>query len=76
LNQWVISALEGQGEITPAKLAERDAMNVKKRTKYANALVDEWQAIGQIKELWSDYKLVLDEARNVNLQAKGGWKKK
>lgn len=74
LNQWVISALEVQGELTPEKLVERDAMNSKKRTKYTNAVVDDWADNGQVKELWSDYKRVLETARNLTAQGRGGWK--
>ncbi|KAE8451476.1 hypothetical protein EG329_003549 [Mollisiaceae sp. DMI_Dod_QoI] len=73
LNQWVIGALEEAGELTPAKLAEREAMNLKKRTKYANAVVDNWEASRQIKDLWRDYKNQTETARELKAKSKGGW---
>ncbi|CZR56986.1 uncharacterized protein PAC_06875 [Phialocephala subalpina] len=74
LNQWVLQSLQEEGELTPAKLAEREAMNLKKRTKYANKVVDRWEESGQIKSLWRDYKSQVDTARNLIAQGKGGWK--
>ncbi|KUJ21864.1 uncharacterized protein LY89DRAFT_714896 [Mollisia scopiformis] len=73
LNQWVISALEAEGELTPAKLAERDDMNAKKRTKYTNGVVDRWEEMNQIKQLWHDYKLVTSTAREMKEKGRGGW---
>lgn len=73
LNQWVLQSLEAEGELTPAKLAERDAMSLIKRTKYANKVVDRWEESDQIKSLWRDYKSQVDTARNLIAKGKGGW---
>lgn len=70
----MLQSLQEEGELTPAKLAEREAMNLKKRTKYANKVVDRWEESGQIKSLWRDYKSQVDTARNLIAQGKGGWK--
>lgn len=74
LNDWVISTLDGEGELTIEKLASREKMNLKKRTKYANKVVDRWEESGRIKELWHDYKIQLETAREMTAKAKGGWR--
>lgn len=73
LNQWVLQSLEAEGELTPAKLVERDAMSLIKRTKYTNKVVDRWEESDQIKSLWRDYKSQVDTARNLIAKGKGGW---
>ncbi|KAH8754005.1 hypothetical protein F5882DRAFT_339084 [Hyaloscypha sp. PMI_1271] len=74
LNDWVVSRLEDEGECTPAKLAERDKMKGKQRHKYANKIVDRWQAEGIIKTLYKDFKSQKDTARELQAQKRGGWK--
>jgi hypothetical protein len=74
LNDWVVSHLEDERECTPAKLAERDRMNSRKRQKYANQIVDRWQAEGYIKTLYKDFKTQKDTARELQAQKRGGWK--
>ena len=74
LNDWVVSRLEDEGECEPKKLAERDKMNGKRRHKYANAIVDRWQAEGVIKTLYKDFKTAKDTARELQPQKRGGWK--
>ncbi|KAN0106536.1 protein of unknown function (DUF4211) domain containing protein [Hyaloscypha variabilis] len=74
LNDWVVSRLEEEGECTPAKLAERDKMNAKQRHKYANKIVDRWQAQDIIKTLYKDFKTQKDTARELREQKRGGWK--
>lgn len=74
LNDWVVSHLEMEGECEPKKLAERDKMNSKRRHKYANAIVDRWQAEGVIKGLYKDFKTAKDTARELQPQKRGGWK--
>jgi hypothetical protein len=74
LNDWVVSRLEDEGECTPEKLAERDKMKAKQRHKYANHIVDRWQAQGIIKTLYKDFKSQKDTARELVAQKRGGWK--
>jgi len=73
LNDWVVSHLEMEGECEPKKLAERDKMNSKRRHKYANAIVDRWQAEGVIKGLYKDFKTAKDTARELPPPKRGGW---
>jgi hypothetical protein len=63
LNEWVIDCLKNDKHLTPAKLAEREEWSKKKRSEYANRIVDEWDANDQIKNLYHDFKLNLQEAR-------------
>jgi hypothetical protein len=74
LNEWVVAALEGEGELTAKKLQEREDMTAKKRTKYANRLVDRWEQEGQIKSLHGDFKRQLNTARELKEKGRGGWK--
>jgi hypothetical protein len=74
LNDWVVSRLEEEGLCTPKKLAERDKMKSKQRYKYANNIVDRWEAEGIIKTLYKDFKSQKDTARELQTRARGGWK--
>jgi hypothetical protein len=74
LNDWVVSRLEEEQECTPIKLAERDKMKSRQRHKYANKIVDRWQAQGIIKTLYQDFKTSKDTARELTAQKRGGWK--
>lgn len=49
-------------------------MKSKQRMKYANAIVDRWDAEGQIKTLYKDFKSQKDTARELQAQRRGGWK--
>jgi hypothetical protein len=48
----------------PEKLAERADWSKKQLGKYANEIVDGWEAEREIKNLYHDFKLNLDHARN------------
>lgn len=71
--EWVKDTLEAEGELTPAKLAEREKMKAKVRTKYANAIVDRWEAKGQIKTLYRDFRNQISAARELKQGARGAW---
>jgi uncharacterized phage-associated protein len=49
-------------------------MNAKQRHKYANKIVDRWQAQDIIKTLYTDFKTQKDTARELREQKRGGWK--
>jgi uncharacterized phage-associated protein len=49
-------------------------MKGKQRHKYANKIVDRWQAEGIIKTLYKDFKSQKDTARELQAQKRGGWK--
>ena len=63
LNEWVIATLENDGQLTHQKLAARDKMKPKHRTKDANHIVDTWEANGEIKDLYRDFKGQLEAAK-------------
>jgi len=48
-------------------------MKPKQRREYANNLVDEWENHRQIKDLYRDFKLELETARN---SSTGRWSRK
>ncbi len=63
LNEWVIDRLKSDGHLTATKLAEREGWNIKKRNKYANHIVDDWEDEKEIKSLYRDFKIHLETAR-------------
>lgn len=63
LNDWVLDYLEAQGYTTPAKIVEREGWSDRKRSKYANKVTDEMENAGEIKKLWRDFKLNMEDAR-------------
>ncbi|KAK0128411.1 hypothetical protein ONS95_000384 [Cadophora gregata] len=74
LNDWVVGNLEEQGYLRPSKLAAREKLTTNKRMKLANAVVDSWEADKTIKNLYHDFKVQLETARELKAQARGGWK--
>ncbi len=76
LNELVVQVLEQDGELEPQKLVEREKMKRKKRTEYANRVVDNWGATRRIKDLWSDFKNMTGTARGLQEVSgrRGGWK--
>ncbi|KAL8978096.1 MAG: hypothetical protein Q9205_006241 [Flavoplaca limonia] len=63
LNQFVLICLRSEGHLAPDKILERDRWNTKKKEKYANGVVDEMEANGQMKELYREFKQNLEIAR-------------
>ncbi|EOD45174.1 hypothetical protein UCRNP2_8099 [Neofusicoccum parvum UCRNP2] len=70
LYSWVVGWLEMQGHLDPDKIVERDGWKTKKRNKYANKIVDEMQASGEIKRLYQDFRSSIDHAREAK---QAGW---
>ena len=64
LNDWVLDWLKSEGHTDPDKVLERENWTIKKRSKYANEVVDDMESSGQIRRLHRDFKSNLDEARN------------
>ncbi|MCJ1387042.1 hypothetical protein MMC17_010171 [Xylographa soralifera] len=64
LNDWILDWLRNEGYETPEKIVERDKWSIKKRSDYANKVVDEMEKKGEIRALYRDFKINLDIARN------------
>ena len=64
LNDWILDWLENEGYETPEKIVERDKWSIKKRSDYANKVVDDMEKKGEIRALYRDFKTNLDTARN------------
>jgi hypothetical protein len=65
LNDWVVDTLGKEGHLSSEKARERNKWSDKKKTKYANDLVDSWGKTGDIKSLWKAFKVNLEAAREV-----------
>ena len=73
LNSWILDWLSAELHTTPAKILQRESWSSKKRCEYANRVVDGMEDTGQIKALWRDWKIVLDQARTKSTRlGKGG----
>ena len=57
---------------TPDKIVERDGWNTKKRSKYAEKVVDDMEALGEIKCLYRDFKTEVDSARHATVGFSAG----
>ena len=64
LNEWVLDWLKNAGFTTADKVVERENWSIKKRSDYANKVVDEMEEKGEIKALYRDFKINLDMARD------------
>lgn len=63
LNDWTIDYLENEGYLAPNKIVERDRWSTRKRSDYANKIVDEMEENGEIKRLYRDYRNEVTTAR-------------
>ena len=63
LNDWTIDYLEAEGHLTPEKIVERDGWSTRKRSDYANAVVDDMEENGEIKRLYQCYRIEVTSAR-------------
>lgn len=73
LYEWVKGNLEAEGELLPEKLAEREKLKAKRRTAYANAIVDRWEMDDQLHGLWRDFKNQISTARELKPGKRGRW---
>ena len=67
LNSWVLSWLESEDHTSPEKIIEREKWSVKKRSEYANKVVDGMEEKGEIRALYRDFKINLEAAREAKV---------
>ncbi|KAL1969273.1 hypothetical protein VTN77DRAFT_9465 [Rasamsonia byssochlamydoides] len=70
LNEWVTDYLERKGYFEDSKIVERAQWSQKKKTKYANKVVDMMNESGEIQRLWRDFHLAVKAARETK---EGRW---
>ncbi|KAL2382429.1 hypothetical protein RJZ90_003271 [Blastomyces dermatitidis] len=63
LNEWVIDYLRRKGIFSDTKVLEREHWSQKRRSKYANQVVDDMEEGGEINRLWRDFNTNLKAAR-------------
>ncbi|DAA79575.1 TPA_exp: Uncharacterized protein A8136_0348 [Trichophyton benhamiae CBS 112371] len=63
LNEWVVGYLERIGILENGEILNREHWSQKKRTKYANEVVDAMVQAGEVDRLWRDFNLNLKTAR-------------
>lgn len=67
LNQWVLEWLTRRGHTTAGKIVERERWSTKKRTQYANDVVDGMEASGEVRVLYKEFKENLQAARDARV---------
>ncbi|QDS77430.1 hypothetical protein FKW77_006646 [Venturia effusa] len=70
LFEWVVVELEKGKHLRPSKIVERFEWSDKKKTQYANKVLDAMVENGQVKKLYRDFRLEIDMAR----EKKSGWR--
>ncbi len=73
LNAWILKWLEENGYNRPERTVERDNWSIKKRRKEANKIADKMEERGVVKELYRDYRKVIDEARDSKQGRYSNW---
>jgi len=63
LNDFILDYLRNEGILDPEKIVERDSWKTKKRRKFAERVVDEMEASGEVKRLYHDFRVEIDDAR-------------
>ncbi|KAL9018032.1 MAG: hypothetical protein Q9185_004634 [Variospora sp. 1 TL-2023] len=69
LNHFVLDLLRADGHTAPPRVVEREAWSVKKRERHANGVVDAWEAEGQLRRLYREFKENLEAARGAQNEA-------
>jgi hypothetical protein len=72
LKVWVEENLEMGEHMTAARLQERERLMPKKRRDAAHRIVDAWEQSGVIRNLYTDFKGVLQAARDKSTTGRGG----
>ena len=67
LNHWVLEWLVRRGHTSPEKIIAREHWNTKRRTKYANEVVDEMDNSGEVRVLYKEFKENLQAARDARV---------
>ena len=63
LNDWILDFLKKQEVTIAESIVERENWTQKRKTKYANEIVDRMEDSGEIHNLWKDFKANQDAAR-------------
>lgn len=69
LNEWIIDYLKRKGIFSDNEILEREHWSQKKRTKYANQVVDDMEEGGEINRLWRDFSTNLKAARETKVRS-------
>ena len=64
LNQWVLKWLVEQGYTTAEKIVQRERWSTKRKSEYANSVVDGMETSGQVRQLYREFKENLQAARD------------
>jgi len=69
LYEWVVDYLNHTEELlsNPQKSLDREKMSAKKRTKYANNVVDRMDEDGEVQRLWMDFHQTLRSVREMKV---------
>ncbi|EDN03442.1 predicted protein [Histoplasma mississippiense (nom. inval.)] len=63
LKEWIVDYLQRKGIFSDAEILERERWSQKRRTKYANQVVDDMEEVAEINRLWRDFNTNLKTAR-------------
>jgi hypothetical protein len=64
LYEWVVDWINKNGYSSAKELKRRDKMSTKKRSKYANKIVDRMAKEDVLKTLWKEFRSNIDEAKD------------
>ncbi|KAI9768229.1 MAG: hypothetical protein M1840_005059 [Geoglossum simile] len=64
LNEWVVDELRRRELFDANAILDRESWNTKKRSAYANSIMQQLRESGETSRLYRDFKNNLDEARN------------
>lgn len=67
LNEWVTDYLERKGYFEDSKVVERNQWSQKKKSRYANEVVDMMDETGEVQSLWRDFHLNMKAARETKV---------
>lgn len=68
LNEWIVDYLQRKGIFSDAEILERERWSQKRRTKYANQVVDDMDEVAEINRLWRDFNTNLKAAREAKVR--------
>ena len=67
VNESVLQRLRQDGHFSREKIIERDGWRAKKRSEYANKVVDELEENRVMREFYEDFKIPLELARDAKV---------
>lgn len=67
LNEWIVDYLERKGIFSDSRILERERWSSKRRTKYANEIVDSMQESNEVGKLWKDFNINVKAARETRV---------